>query len=179
MTTSTSPRPAIQPRRRSSTRPCRPHRPTVETEEGRRFTRQPIHFTADKTRQTAFLDIRLAAPTSVVGRALEVDIRCPAGPLNEEFPFLLRLCTQSPAGAESWGDLRPSAVPDGSWQTLRFDPANPLRAARYEPSAVVGISVRLEDAPGQAREMALDVGEARVAWPPPWPSCGSSCWTRS
>lgn len=143
-----------------------PAPPTVQTEGGRRFTRQPIHFTADKTRQTAFLDIRLAAPISVVGRALEVDVRCPAGPLNEEFPFLLRLYTQSPAGVESWADLRPSAAPDGTWQALHFDPANPLRAARYEPSTVVGISVRLENAPGQAREMALDVGEVRVTWPP-------------
>lgn len=143
-----------------------PAPPTVETEDGRRFLRQPVHFTADKTRQTVFLNVQLPQPLDMTGRMLDVDIRCPAGPLNEQFPFLLRLYTKSPAGAESWGDLTPSALPDGTWQSLRFDPANPLRAARYEPTVVTGISIRLENAPGEARDMMVDVGEVRLAWPP-------------
>ena len=139
--------------------------PTMETEGGKRFLRLPVRF-VDKGRQTVFLNTKLPAAFPVVGRCLEVDVRCPKVPLNSTFPFLLRLYMDNPDG-ESWADFHPDAMPDGTWRTLRFDVANPARKVRYTPTSVIGITFRLENAPGQAADFALDIGEVRLGWPPP------------
>ena len=143
-----------------------PPAPTREAEDGRRFLRQPLRFTEDRTQQTVFLNTTLPAPVSVAGRMLEIDLRCPSGPLNEKYPFLVRLYTRHADGLESWADLAASAPFDGEWQRLRFDPNNPVRSTRYEPTLVTGITFRLENVPGQARDLTLDVGEVRLDWPP-------------
>lgn len=143
-----------------------PPPPTVETEDGKRILRQTGRFTEARTQQTIFLNTTLPEPVSVAGRMLEIDLRCPPGPLNGRYPFMVRLYTRHADNLESWADMLPDASFDGSWQSLRFDPNNPTRATRYEPTAVVGISFRFENEPGQARELVLDVGEVRLAWPP-------------
>ncbi|MBT3291974.1 MAG: hypothetical protein HN380_31820, partial [Victivallales bacterium] len=139
--------------------------PTMQTEGAKRFLRLPVRFT-DKGRQTVFLNTRLPAAFPVVGRRLEVDVRCPKVPLNSEFPFLLRLYMDNPDG-ESWADFHPDAMPDGTWRTLRFDVANPARKVRYTPTSVIGITFRLENEPGKTADFALDIGEVRLGWPPP------------
>jgi len=139
--------------------------PTLETEGGKRFLRLPVRF-VDKGRQTVFLNTKLPAAFPVVGRRLEVDVRFPKVPLNSEFPLLLRLYMDNPDG-ESWADFHPDAMPEGKWRTLRFDVANPARKVRYTPTSVIGITFRLENAPGQAADFALDIGDVRLGWPPP------------
>ena len=143
-----------------------PPPPTVETADGKRFRRQTGRFTEAQTQQAIFLNTRLPEPVSVAGRMLEIDLRCPPGPLNGRYPFMVRLYTRQAENLEAWADMLPDASFDGSWQSLRFDPNNPTRAVRYEPTAVIGISFRFENEPGQARELMLDVGEVRLAWPP-------------
>jgi hypothetical protein len=143
-----------------------PAPPERVTEGGRPVLRQVIHFAPKDTRQTVFLDVYFPKPIDVRGHVLEIDVRFPKVPLNADYPFLVRLWGKRPDGRESWADLPPDELPNGSWQRMRFDVANPLRQVRYVPESIIGLSFRLENQPGTGGDFPLEVGSARLDWPP-------------
>jgi hypothetical protein len=143
-----------------------PAPPERVTDGDRQILRQIVHFEAKDTRQTVFLNTYLPKPIDMRGHVLEIDVRFPAVPLNAQFPFLVRLWGKRPDGSESWADFPPHALPDGSWQSLRFDVGNPLRQVRYTPESIIGVSFRVENQPGKGGEFPLEVGQARLDWPP-------------
>jgi hypothetical protein len=143
-----------------------PPAPERVVEGGRSILRQVIHFEPSQARQTVFLNVDLPESIDVRGHVLEVDVKFPAVPLNKEFPFLVRLWAMWPDGRDSWADFPPDVLPNGEWQTLRFSTSAPLRSVRFQPDAIRRISFRLENQPGTGGRFPLEVGQARLGWPP-------------
>ncbi|MBT3378037.1 MAG: hypothetical protein HN742_00230 [Lentisphaerae bacterium] len=133
-----------------------PADPVVVADTDGSMLQHSLRFSAAATRQTVFTTITFPEPVDVTDRTVVLRMRTNVGPLNDRYPFLLRLWTNDVSGKESWADFAPKTKPERSWDDITFSVSSPVRGVRFTPSSCYRLSLRFENRQGTG-EQAFDV----------------------